>query len=169
MAKYITELINYWQYKIIAGVLATIFTDDFFKLVLIFSMLEILDIATRMVAESKACWHALYPETKGSIMTYLHFLWQARKWRYIRSDGLRSGSDKLLTYLLLILAATTVDSALKIAGADKILLCTGIVCGFLAVTELLSIIENVSEFAEYGIIKKIAEKIKCNLQKTSSH
>lgn len=160
MHKYIIDVFNYWQYKIVAGLLATIFTDDFFKLMCLFCCLEILDILTRMISQSKACWLALYPNSKAGIAKYISFMWQARKWRFIKSEGLRSGSDKLLTYLLLILAATIVDSALKIGGADKAFLTTGIIVAFLAVTELLSIIENISEFSENGIIKVIMEKIR---------
>ena len=160
MHKYIIDVFNYWEYKIVAGVLATIFTDDFFKLMCLFCCLEILDVLTRMISQSKACWLALYPNSRASIAKYISFMWQARKWRFIKSEGLRSGSDKLLTYLLLILAATIVDSALKIGGADKAFLTTGVIVAFLAVTELLSIIENISEFSENGIIKIIMEKIR---------
>ena len=160
MHKYLLQIIDYWQYKIIAGVFATIFTQDFFKLMCIFCMLEVLDILTRMLAESKHCWKAMYPQTPAGLWRYIRFMWQARKWRFIKSNGLRSGSDKLLTYLLLILAATLVDSALKIGGADKAFLTTGIVVGFLAVTELLSIVENISEVSEYGVIASILGKVK---------
>lgn len=159
MVRYFHEVINYWEYKILAAVFASVFTDDFFKLMIIFCVLEIIDTVTRMIAESKHCYDALYNGFPHTIGTYLKFLWQARKWRFIQSDKLRSGGDKLLTYLLLILSATIVDSALKIAGADRVLLCTGVVVGFLSITEMLSIIENVSEFSNNNVVKMIKDKI----------
>ena len=159
MIKYLHEVANYWEFKIFGALFATIFTDDFFKLMVIFCALEILDTITRMIAESKHCYDAMYTGFSHSIWTYIKFLWTARKWRFIQSDKLRSGADKLLTYLLLILSATIVDSALKIAGADKVLLCTGVVVGFLSITEMLSIIENVSEFSNNNVVKMIKDKI----------
>ena len=160
MHKYFIDVFNYWQYKILGAVFATIFTDNFFQLMCLFCCLEVLDILTRMISQSKACWVALYPQSKASIWKYICFLWQARKWRFIKSEAMRSGSDKLLTFLLLILSATIVDSALKIGGADKAFLTTGVIVAFLAVTELLSIIENVSEFSENSVVKIIFDKIK---------
>lgn len=159
MIKYINELKNFWEYKVLGAVFASIFTEDFFKLMVIFCFLEILDTVTRLIAESKHCYDALYKGFRHSIWTYIKFLWTARRWRFIQSDKLRSGADKLLTYLLLILSANIVDSALKISGADRMLLCTGIVVGFLSITEMLSIIENVSEFSNNNVIMLIKDKI----------
>ena len=77
MHKYLLQIIDYWQYKIVAGVLATIFTQDFFKLMCIFCMLEVLDILTRMLAESKHCWKAMYPQTPAGLWRYIRFMWQS--------------------------------------------------------------------------------------------
>lgn len=159
MVKYLHEVVNYWEYKILTAVFASVFTDDFLKLMVIFCLLEVLDTVSRMIAESKHAYDSMYSGFPHTIVTYVRFLWQARKWRFIQSDKLRSGGDKLLTYLLLILSATIVDSALKIAGADKVLLCTGVVVGFLSITEMLSIIENVSEFSNNNVVKMIKDKI----------
>jgi hypothetical protein len=159
MTKYIHELVNFWEYKILGAVFASVFTEDFFKLMVIFIFLEILDTVSRMIAESKHCYDALYKGFPHTIGTYIKYMWTARKWRFIQSDKLRSGADKLLTYLLLILSATVVDSALKIAGADRIMLCTGIVVGFLSITEMLSIVENVSEFSNNNVVRLIKDKI----------
>lgn len=84
---------------------------------------------------------------------------QARKWHFIQSDKLRSGSDKLLIYLLLILTSTLVDTALTIGNA-KVFTFTALIVGFLSTTEGLSIIENISEIAEYDVIEKIKNAIK---------
>lgn len=159
MSKYLHEVVLYWEYKIVGAVIASIFTDSFFKLMLLFCFLEFLDVFTRMLAESKRCYCSMYQGFPHTILTYIRFLWTARKWRYIQSDKLRSGADKLLTYLLLILSATVVDSALKIAGADKVMLCTTVIVTFCSITEMLSILENTSEFSNLNIVKTIKEKI----------
>lgn len=159
MVKYFHELVNYWEYKIFGAVIAGIFTDSFFKLMLLFCFLEFLDIFTRIICESKRCYLDLYKGFPHTIFTYIKFIPKAHSFRYIQSDKLRSGADKLLTYLLLILSATVVDSALKIAGADKVMLCTTVIVTFCSITEMLSILENTSEFSENGIVKAIKEKI----------
>lgn len=159
MTKYLHEVASYWEYKIFGAVFASVFTDDFLKLMVIFCLLEVLDTISRMIAESKHAYDSIYSGFPHTIGTYIAFMWQARKWRFIQSDKLRSGADKLLTYLSLILSATIVDSALKIAGADRMLLCTGVVVGFLSITEMLSIIENVSEFSNNNVVKMIKDKI----------
>ena len=164
MQKHFLELINYWQYKIIASLMALVFTDSFFKLITVFVLLEALDILTRWLAQSKACFKALYPQTQAGVWRYIRFMWQARKWRYIRSDGLRGGVDKILTYLLLLLTASLVDTALTIGHATAFTLTTCVVA-FLATTEGMSIIENISEVSDYGVISKIKEKLKCNMQR----
>lgn len=159
MLKYVHSLFEYWQYKILAGVIASIFSDSFFKLISIFVFLEIMDILTRWIAQSKACWHALYPNTPAGISKYISFMLQARKWHFIQSDKLRSGSDKLLIYLLLIFTSSLVDTALTVGNA-KIFTFTSLIVGFLSTTEGLSIIENISEIAESDVIEKIKNKIK---------
>lgn len=161
MHKYMVEVGNYLQYKIIFGLVASIFTDDFFKLLFIFMLLEFLDIFTRWLAQSKKCYRAIYPDSPCNLLTCVGFLWQARKWRYIRSTGMRNGCDKMLLYLILLLTSSLVDAALKIGNAPRVL--TTIVVVVLASTEALSIMENLSECG-VGIVAtirtKFEEKIK---------
>lgn len=159
MTKYFHELISFWEYKIFGAVVCSIFTENFFKLMLLFCFLEFLDIFSRMLAESKRCYCSMYQGFPHTIFTYIKFIPKAHSFRYIQSNKLRSGADKILTYLLLILSATVVDSALKIAGADKVMLCTTVIVTFCSITEMLSILENTSEFSENSIVKAIKEKI----------
>lgn len=162
MHKYMVELGHYIQYKIIFGLVASIFTDDFFKLLFIFMLLEFLDIFTRWLAQSKKCYRAIYPQSPCNLWTCFCFLWQARKWRFIRSTGLRDGfCDKMLLYLILLLTSSLVDTALQIGHTPKVL--TTIVTVVLSSTEALSIMENLSESGVtlVGQIKdKFKEKIK---------
>lgn len=162
MHKYVVELTDYWQYKVAAGLFTLIFSDDFFQLILCFCLIECLDIFTRMLAQSKACWVALYPQTKVGVWRYFTFMWQARKWRFIKSDGLRQGADKILTYLLLLLTSALVDTAFSI-GHVKVFTLTTLVVGFLGMTESLSILENISEISSINVITKIKDKVKDKL------
>ena len=157
MYKYLNEVTNYIQYKIIAGLIASIFTEDFFKLLLLFITLEVIDIFTRWLAQSYHCYKALYPQSKCGLYKSLTFLWQARKWRYIRSTGLRDGfTDKMLLYCLLLLVGALVDSAYALAHTPKVL--SSIITVVLSSTEALSILENISEMNE--IAKKVKEQVK---------
>lgn len=83
-------------------------------------------------------------------------MWQARKWRFIRSTGLRDGfCDKMILYLILLLTSSLVDTALQIGHAPRML--TTIVVVVLSSTEALSIMENLSECG-VGIVSTIREK-----------
>lgn len=157
MQKYIMELLNYWQYKVLAGLWASIYSDDLPVLFLLFLGLEFLDIFTRWLALSRQCHMAIFPQSPCNLYKALTFLWQARKWRYIRSTGLRDGfCDKMLTYLLLLFLAATVDGALTIVHIPGRVLLT-IVVTVLATTEGLSILENLSECG-VPVIKQIKDK-----------
>lgn len=162
MQKYFLELCNYWQYKVLAGLWATFWSDDLPQLFLLFLLLEILDIFTAWLRLSRQCYVAIYPNSPGNLWIYVKFIWQARKWRYIKSAGLRDGfCDKMLTYLLLLLVAATVDAALAIGHSPRVFLTVTV--SVLATTEALSIFENLSD-AGVAIVSTIREKIKEKLK-----
>ena len=162
MHKYMTEIWNYLQYKILLGLIATIFSDDFFRLLTVFIILECLDIFTRWLAQSRKCFKAIYPQTECNLWRAFTFMWEARKWRYIRSTGLRDGfCSKMLLYLLLLLTASCVDAALKIGNAPKVL--TTIVVIVLSSTEALSIMENLAE-CKVEAITAIKDRFKDKLK-----
>lgn len=162
MHKYLVEAFNYWQYKILAGLWATFWSDDIAILFLLFLLLELLDIFTRWLSLSKSCFNAIYPRTECSLWRAFTFIWQARRWRFICSTGLRDGfCDKILTYSILLLVAATVDAALQIAGVPRALLM--IVTTVLVTTEALSILENLSDcglMVVSTIKEKFAERFK---------
>ena len=158
MHKYISEILNYIEYKIILGVITAIFTDSFFKVMFLFLLIEICDIFTRWLSQSKKCWMALYPTSKAGIWQYIKFLWQARKWRFIRSEAMRNGADKILLYLIIFLVATMVDAA--IVASNGVKCCTVACVTICGCTEFLSILENLSEITNANIIGIIKEKIK---------
>lgn len=159
MQKYLLETLNYWQYKVIAGVFALVFSDEFFMLICIFLALELLDIFTRWLAQSRACWRALYPNTDAGLWRLVKFMWTAHKWRFINSSLWRSGfCDKMLLYLLLLLTAVIVDSALSLGHAPRMV--TTIIVTVLSLTEALSVIENLAEATDNDVVKIIKEKLK---------
>lgn len=155
MHRYIVDLGQYIQYKIIFGLVASVFTEDFFKLILVFALIEFMDIFTRLLAQSRKCYCAIYPQSPCNLLTCVGFMWQARKWRFIRSTGMRQGCDKMLLYLILLLTSSLVDTALQIGHAPRML--TTIVVVVLSSTEALSILENLSE-CNVAVIKVIKEK-----------
>ena len=156
MTKYLNELLNYWQYKVIAGLWTVIFQDELPVLFLLFIFLEVLDIFSRWLALSRKCWTDLYPQTPCSTWKAFCWLWQSRKWRYIKSTGLRDGfCDKMLVYLILLLLSATVDGALALAHVPRALL--SIVTTVLVTTEALSVMENLSE-AGVEVITTIKDK-----------
>ena len=151
------NVLDFWQYKIIAGLIASIFSDSFFKLLLIFVFLELLDIFTRFLAQSYKCYKSIYPNSPCGLWKALKFMWQARKWKYIRSTGLRDGfCDKMLLYCLLLLLGAVCDTAHMIVNTPKILSST--ITVVLASTEALSVLENLSELSEFKVIDVIKEK-----------
>lgn len=161
MHKYIVEITSYIQYKIILGVITAIFTDSFFKVMFLFMCIEFLDIFTRWLSQSKKCYVALYPLSKGGLWIYTKFMWQARKWRFIRSDAMRVGADKILLYLIILLVATMVDTAIVASSGVKF--CTVICVTICGCTEFLSVLENLSEVSNTNVISKIKDKIVAKL------
>lgn len=144
MLKYLTETLHYWQYKIIAGIVTAIFTEDFAKLILVFALLEMLDVFSRLLNLSMQCFRDIYPQTPCTITRGIGFMWQARKWRYINSYGMRTGVDKMLLYLLLLLTGAVVDVVFAIAHAPIQRPLSSVICVVLASTEALSILENLA-------------------------
>ena len=158
MHKYISEILHFIEYKVILGVITAIFTDSFFKVMFIFALIEFCDIFTRWISQSKKCWMALYPQSKAGMWRYITWMWQARKWRFIRSDAMRNGIDKILLYLIILLVATMVDTAIATTSGAKF--CTVVCVSICGCTEMLSILENLSEITSANVIGKIKEKIK---------
>lgn len=158
MQRYFEQIFVYWKEKIFLGLWATFWSDDLPKLFLLFIFIELLDIFTRWLAQSKKCYHALYPNMKVGLWTYFKFLWQARKWRFINSGSWRNGfCDKMLVYLLLFFLSATVDATLAIAHVPRALLT--VVVTVLSTTEALSILENLSECG-VEIIPEIKKRFK---------
>lgn len=158
MHKYIEAVLDYWYYKVLLGLWATFWSDDLPMLLLLFVVLEVTDTFTRWLALSFDWYKKTYPQSPCNVWIAFKWLWQARKWRWIKSDGLRDGfCNKMLLYMILIFVGASVDAALKITHMPTVLL--SIVVTTLSVTEALSIFENLSE-CNVTVIKTISDKLK---------
>lgn len=163
MHRHFMELCNYIQYKIIAGLITVIFSDDFFKLLMIFVCLEFIDIFTRWLAQSYLLFKAMYPQTRCGLWRAFKFIGQAKHWRWINSNGMRDGfCDKMLLYLLLLLTSSIVDAGMEIGNTPRVL--TSIVVVVLSSTEALSIFENLSDCG-VGQISEIKNRFKDKMKK----
>lgn len=157
MQKHFIELLHYGQYKILAGVWASFYSDDLLILLFLFVGLECMDIFTRWLALSMAWFKATYPQSKCNLWIALKWMWQARKWRWIRSTGLRDGfCDKMMVYLILLALAGFVDGALSVVHIPGRILLTATVT-VLSVTEACSIMENLAE-CNVTVIAQIKDK-----------
>lgn len=144
MEKYFGSVIDYLEIKLPAAVWAALWVDDYAVLLFLFIGMEILDIFTRWLALSKKCYNDIYPQNECGLWKAFRFLWQARKWRYIKSTGLRDGfCEKTMLYMILLALAGFVDGILGIVRVPKML--TSIIATVLAMTEALSILENLSD------------------------
>lgn len=133
------------------------------QLVLIFALLEALDIVTALIAASAKCWHAIYPQTPGTLWDFWVFRTQARKWRYIQSNIMRKKSvSKLCTYGIMLLFCAFADTAMQIAGSPRFLL--SIFTCILCLTETISVCENL-DAAGYDAVHQLLEIVKARKDK----
>lgn len=148
---------QYWQEKVFFGLWTAFYSDDLPVLILLFALLQLLDLFTRWLALT-VDWHKkVYPESPCDLLTAVRWMWQARKWRWIKSSGVKAGCNKMFTYLLLILLAATVDAALAVAHTPRLLL--SVVVVVLATTEALSVMENLSD-AGVEVVTVIMKKFR---------
>lgn len=129
--------------KVIAGAVLGLVTNKYSILMVGFGVLLYIDILTKWIAisyaylveqgnENPAFWDAF----KG--------INSARKARKINSYEMRKRSvSKLFVYIICFLMAAIFDLMSMAAGANSQIV--QIVCGYLAMNEILSIIENLGD------------------------
>lgn len=135
---------------------------SFFDILTIFSVflaLFFIDLLTRLLCQVHALWIAMFGReftTKfGNVYLYIHYITPALKFHYINSWALRTGfASKALAYMLLIISARICDVILPV---NSVLL--SLVSTILAITELLSICENLGE-CEIFVAKEIRDIVK---------
>ena len=137
---------------------------DIGTIFLLLMLLEIIDIFTACIYQASLLYKATYDkrivEKRGSLLTYIRYIWQAHHWRYVDSYALRDGfCSKTIIYSLLLITGFLIDIVLSVSHAP-IQPALTIVCCVLSITEGISICENLDSA---GI--KIAGEIRELLQK----
>lgn len=125
----------------------------------VFLCLFFIDLLTRLMCQAHELWVAMYGKEftskYGNAYNYVRYIYIAHRWRYINSWALRTGLvSKALTYMLLIISARFCDIVLPINSVLLTLITT-----MLALTELLSICENLGE-CEISVAKEIRDLLK---------
>ena len=124
----------------------------------IFVVLAILDIVTPCMAQAAHLWRDMYPQTSGNVWRYTKFVWQASRWRYIKSEIMRDRfKSKFITYCLILMATSFCDVAMALAGSPKVFL--SVVTAVLCFTEMLSVLENLAECG-VGVASELMQIIK---------
>ena len=150
--------------KITASVFGALLFD-FAYVMGIFCLLAVIDIVSKCASLSCELWNRCYgvefTQKYGNLVAFLRDIPHAYDWRIINSNAMKTGFiSKMITYTLLIGAAIAVDSLLPIK-AMRVL-----VVSVLALTELISVCENLSlcniEVAQTlkGLVHKRKEQIK---------
>ena len=129
--------------KVVAGALLGLLTNKYSILMVGFGVLLYLDILTKWIAISYAYLveqgneaPAFFDAVKG--------INSARKARKINSEEMRKrGVSKLFVYIICFLMAAVFDLMSMASGSTSQIV--QIVCGYLAMNEALSIIENLGD------------------------
>ena len=143
---------------------------DIGTIFLLLMLLEIIDIFTACIFQASLLYKATYDkrivEKRGSLLTYIKYIWQAHHWRFIDSYVLRDGFySKTIIYSLLLITGFVIDMVLRISHS-LIQPALVIVCCVLSITEGISICENLdSSGVKIGgeirdLLKKKKEGIK---------
>lgn len=143
---------------------------DIGTIFLLLMLLELIDIFTACIYQASLLYKATYDkrivEKRGSLLTYIKYIWQAHHWRYVDSYALRDGfCSKTIIYSLLLITGFLIDIVLSVSHAP-IQPALTIVCCVLSITEGISICENLDsagiEIAGEirGLLKKRKEEIK---------
>ncbi len=143
---------------------------DIGTIFLLLMLLEIIDIFTACIYQASLLYKATYDkqivEKRGSLLTYIKYIWQAHHWRYVDSYSLRDGfCSKTIIYSLLLITGFVIDLILKISHSP-IQPALVIVCCVLSITEGISICENLDSAGIKiageirGLLTKKKEEIK---------
>ncbi|WP_297039063.1 phage holin family protein [uncultured Dialister sp.] len=154
----IEKLIDLYPVKTVSTIFLIFLMDARTVLFLCFALLVVLDCLTRWTAIS---FKSLAERNeKTTLAAALWGIPSARRKGLIRSFDMRKGMDKLLLYLLCTLAASSCDMIFGVLGTPAWM--TSFIIGYMSVTEILSIIENLSD-AGVGSMEKLAQQVKKRL------
>lgn len=155
----VTSLVSAWYVKLpIAGL--CLLLQHHLKLISIFSLLVILDLVTKFISLSYGYMVTRQAEDTDffNACRYTNLI-EARKAGIIKSRIMKTQFvGKILTYVFVVATCLIVDKMVRESGGVGGF--TTLAIGYLAMTELLSIVENLSESGVssmqglYDLIKK---------------
>lgn len=155
----VEKLLDLFPLKVASTMILLFFMDVRTVLFLAFAILVILDCFTRWTAISFRNIERISFE-KPTLLQSLLGIPQARRDGKIRSGAMRQGMDKILIYLLCTMAASSCDLIFELLHTPAWM--TSFVVGYMSVTEILSIIENLSD-AGVGDLRKLADRLRGKL------
>jgi len=156
--KVLERLQEAWAFKVCTSCIIALASHTHFQMAVAFAALVCVDLLTKWLSLSR---QHLTDRGRKKIHFWacLKNIPKARRAGYIRSEEMRTRFvAKMLTYFGVVAAAWLVDSMCTRAGAPAIAVV--VVVGYLSVTEMLSILENmersgVTEAAElHELIRK---------------
>lgn len=147
----IASVAGAWEIK--AGIAVIVAMLEYHAgIFLIFNILVILDLVSKWLALAKPLTES------GELVDELKAIPEAHRRGIISSEKMKTRfAGKILVYLFIAIAAAAVDGIVKSAGASShaFSLCVG----YLAATELLSIIENLND-AGVSAVSDLAAAVK---------
>lgn len=152
----VEKLLDLFPLKVTSTMILLFFMDVRTVLFLAFAILVILDCFTRWTAISFRNIERISFE-KPTLLQSLLGIPQARRDGKIRSGAMRQGMDKILIYLLCTMAASSCDLIFELLHTPAWM--TSFVVGYMSVTEILSIIENLSD-AGVESLGRLADKLR---------
>ena len=152
----VEKLLDLFPLKVVSTMILVFFMDIRTVLFLAFAVLVILDCLTRWTAISFRNIEKTSFE-KPTLLQSLIGIPQARRDGMIRSGAMRQGMDKILIYLLCTVAASSCDLIFELLHTPAWM--TSFVVGYMSVTEILSIIENLSDAGVKGL-GRLADKLR---------
>lgn len=136
-----------WPAKILATCISIVLSELFqlhLHLFLLFAMLEFVDCFTKWLALSYLRIKDKHAEAEPSLWDCIKGIPAAHRAAYIKSEVMRKQfGNKMLTYLILIVAAGTGDYIIRLIGKPDLLL--SVVVTYISATELLSVLENLND------------------------
>lgn len=141
------HLFDEWPAKLLAACVGILFSELFqlhIHLLMLFALLEFVDCATKWMALSCLRIKDKNADANPTLWECIKGIRAAHRAKYIKSQAMREQfGDKMITYLILIIAAGIGDYVIKMIGKPDLLL--SIVVTYISVTELLSVLENLGD------------------------
>jgi phage-related holin len=141
------NLVEAWPAKAVAT-LISLFVSEIFQLhlhlFLLFVLLEFIDCFTKWLALSYKLIMDNDANAEPSLWDCVKNIPNAHRAEYIQSEVMRKQfANKMLTYLILIIAAGTGDYIIRLTHKPDMLL--SLVVTYISATELLSVLENLND------------------------